>query len=117
VAHPTLSIGPYVVGEIPAALEYQFLDAGGNPLNLTGYTAKFQWGRRDATATFVDAVTVNAVVTDGPNGKITRNWDGTEFLIQGDYAGMFWVGNGTNRFASLLIEWDTCLAVNTPPVI
>lgn len=115
--HPVLQIGPYVVGEIPAPLEYQFLDADGTPINLTGYTAKFQWGRASRTEMFVDGVTVAATVTDAVAGKVTRTWDGTEFLIQGDYAGMFFVGNGTNRFASLLLEWSTCLAIGPVPNI
>lgn len=114
---PAIEIGPYVVGEIPIPLEYQFLDSAGNPINLTGFTAKFQRGERGMTSPFLNAVTVNAVVTDAINGKVTYTWVAGDFASPGPYAGMFFVGNGTNRYASWQINWTTCQSVAPAPLI
>lgn len=113
----TLTIGPYVVGEIPAPLEYQFLDSAGSPINLTGYTAKFQRGVKANATNYVSVATLNATVTDAANGKVTYTWVAADFSGPGTYGGMFYVGNGTNRFASLLITWITCAAVDVAPSI
>lgn len=115
-----LSIGSFTIGEIPAPLEYQFLDSNGAALNFTtggSYTAKFQWGRLVNSTALAGAVTAAAVVTDAANGKVTYSWNGTEFLTPGTYEGMFWVGNGTSRFASIPLTWKTCASVTTPPTI
>jgi hypothetical protein len=95
-----VDVGPFVVGEKPAPLLYQFQDADGNPLNLTGYTVKYVVKERDGALT-----TFNASLTDPVNGKVTYTWIGTEFPTPGTYLSRFWVGNSTNRFASWLIKF------------
>lgn len=112
---PTLEIGPYVVGEIPPPLEYTFLDFNGVVINLTGYTVRFQ--RAEILGAFTNAVTVNANLTDPVNGRVTYTWTAADFSSPGRYGGMFFVGNGTNRYASWLITWTTCASVDTPPAI
>lgn len=112
---PTIEIGPYVVGEIPIPLEYTFVDSDGVPLNLTGFAVRFQRGEIDGG--FVNATTVNADLTDGPAGKVTYEWVAGDFPHPGRFGGMFFVGNGTNRYASWLITWTTCASVDTPPNI
>ena len=112
---PTVEIGPYVVGEIPPPLEYTFLDATGAAINITGYAARFQQAEIDGG--FTNATTSNAVVTDGANGKVTFTWTAANFAHPGRFGGMFFVGNGTNRYASWLITWTTCASVDTPPNI
>jgi hypothetical protein len=112
---PTIEIGPYVVGEIPVPLEYQFLDSTGAPINLTGYTVRFQRGEIDGG--FINATTVNATLSDATNGKVTYTWTSADFPHPGRFGGMFFVGNGTNRYASWLITWTTCASVDTPPNI
>lgn len=114
---PTVEIGPYVTGEIPIPLEYQYLDSSGAPLNLTGYTVKFQRGERGITAPFINSVTVDAQLTDAVNGKVTYVWTVADFATPGPYVGMFFAGNGTNRYASWLITWTTCLSVDAAPSI
>lgn len=96
----SIVIGPFIVGEKPAPLEYQFLDANGAPLDLTGYTAKFVYREVDTVGT-----TQNASVTDAAAGEVTYIWQGIEFPTSGRYTGYIWVGNGINRFASDTIEW------------
>jgi len=105
--------GPYVVGEKPAPLVYQFLNAAGVVLDLSAsYTARFHWRERYGAVT-----TANATITDAINGKVTYTWVGTEFPTPGQYVGEFWVGNGSNRFASQLLEWDTRASVGVAPTI
>lgn len=112
---PTVEIGPYVVGEIPPPLEYTFLDSAGVAINLTGFTVRFQRALIDGG--FTNAVTLVGALSDAPNGKVTYVWTAADFLSPGRYGGMFFVGNGSNRYASWLITWTTCASVDTPPNI
>lgn len=108
----SVTIGPYVIGEKPPALTYQYLDSSGTALNLTGYTAKFSYQERDGAA-----VTANASVSDPANGKVTYTFTGSEFATAGHYRAEFWTGNTTNRYASVDILFDVAVPVGTPPAI
>ena len=113
---PTVEIGPYVVGEIPPPLEYTFLDANGVAINLTGFTVRFQRAEI-AGGVFMNPTTLNGALADAVNGKVTYTWTAADFPHPGKYGGMFFVGNGTNRYASWLITWTTCASVDVPPSI
>lgn len=108
----SLTIGPYVVGERPAPLEYQFLDSAGAPMDLTGYSAEFHVQPRNGTA-----VVHPAAVTDPATGRVTHTWSGTELVTSGTWWMEFWVGNGTNRFCSLRLEATVRVPVGTAPTI
>jgi hypothetical protein len=112
---PAVSIGPFVVGEKPAPLQYQFLDSSGVPINLGAYTAKFSCVERGAPT--ITAACVNATVTDAAAGKVTYVWNGTEWPTAGRYEAELWVGNTTQRFASVLITFTVRTAVACVPVI
>lgn len=103
---------PYVIGEKPSPLEYQFLDSNGAVLNITGFTAKFIYQERDGAA-----VTANATVPTGTDGKARYTFTGTEFATAGHYRAAFVVGNGTNRFESVEINFDVSIGVGTMPSI
>lgn len=105
-------IGPFVVGEIPAPLQYQFLDQNGSAINVTGYAARFIY--RPPTGIAVD---VAATVTDGPNGLVTYVWTGTEFALTGRYHAEMWIGNGVQRFASDRITWIVRSPIGSVPNI
>lgn len=107
-----ITLGPYVVGEKPAPLEYAFLDANGAPINITGWTAKFQCQER-----FGSVFYGNGVISDGPNGKAEYVFTGSEFPTAGTYRAQFWVGNGVNRFASVDIKFNVVSSVGVPPTI
>jgi hypothetical protein len=118
VAHsrPSVDLGSFVVGEVPPPLEYQFLDADGAAIDLTGFTVvTFQWASL-VQGQFVDPVVETGTVTDAVNGEVTYVWDGDEFAAPGEHAGMFFVNDGTTQYASVLITWQVCLAVGTAPV-
>lgn len=103
---------PYVIGEKPSPLEYQFQDSNGAVLNLTGFTAKFQWQERDGTAQ-----SANATIPTGTDGKARYTFTGTEFATAGHYRAAFIVGNGTNRFESVEINFDVSIGVGSMPSI
>lgn len=108
-----INLGVFTVGEKPAPLVYQFLDFDGVVINLTGYTAKFVWAAKiGGTPT-----TGNATIPVGTDGKAQYTWTGAEFLTPGGYAGQFWVGNSTNRWASVKINWTVQTATGPVPNI
>lgn len=114
---PSVDLGSFVTGEVPLPLEYQFLDADGQPIDLTGFdVATFQWGEY-VHGGFVDAVTETASVSTPATGHVTYVWDGDELDRPGEYGAVFFVNDGTTQYASVLITWQVCLAVGVPPVM
>lgn len=90
----TITIGPYVAGEVPEPLEYVFLDPDGNPIDLTGFAATFVLQLGAAAS-----ATLAASVTDAAAGTVSHTWLDGELTAGALYA-EFWVDNGTNRYAS-----------------
>lgn len=113
MASSSTVIGPYVVGEKPAPLEYTFLESDGSAMDLTGYTAKFIVRPADGTS----ATTYNASVTNPAGGVVTYTWDGTEFAEPGKHWAELWVGNTTNRYASLRLEYRVRASVGPVPAV
>jgi hypothetical protein len=109
----TLGPNPYVVGEIPPPLTYQFLDSSGAPIDLSSaYTAEFTWRERDGLPGGGSASVSNPV-----NGEVTYTWTGLEFATAGRYTAYFWVGNLTNRLASVEINFTVQIPVGPVPQI
>lgn len=96
---PSTVIGPFVVGEKPPPLVYQFLDANGVAIVLTGYAVRFIVRDRDSGVT----TTYNGTLLDGPTGKVQYTLTGAEFAAPGHYLCEFWVGNTVQRYASVTI--------------
>ena len=117
IQRPSVELGSYVVGEVPPPLEYQFLDADGAAIDLTGFgTATFQWSPY-VQGQFIDPHVATATVSTPLEGRVTHAWDGTEFTAPGEYAALFFVNDGTVQYASILIFWHVCLAVGTAPSV
>lgn len=110
---PTLSIGPYVVGEKPEPLVYTFTDSDGNPLDLSGYQVVFEVRRRSSSSPSTYAGTL----VDGPTGQVSYTWTGNEWTTAGSYWSEFWVGNGTNRWASWRFQYTVRTPVGAVPAI
>lgn len=114
---PSVNLGSFVTGEVPLPLEYQFLDADGQPIDLTGFdVATFQWGEY-VRGGFANAVTESALISAPSTGHVTYAWDGGELDAPGDYAAVFFVNDGTTQYASILITWSVCLSVGVPPTL
>lgn len=114
---PSVDLGSFVVGEVPPPLEYQFLDADGVAIDLTGFTTvTFQWAQY-VQGQFVDPVVETGAVTDAAQGVVTYVWDGDELEAPGAHAGIFYVNDGTVQYASILITWHVCLTIGTPPTV
>lgn len=114
MATDSMTIGPYVTGEKQSPLTYQFLDSSGTPMNLTGYTAKFITRLVDDPSS---AATYSASVSDPVNGKVTYTWTGAEIVTPGRHWSEFWVGNTTQRYASLRLEYTVRQSVGPVPSI
>ena len=109
----SVTAGPYVQGEKPADLVYQFLDSSGVAIDLTGYTGfKFQFQEHDGSATVA-----TAVLLDAPTGKVAYTFTGVEFTTPGRYRAQFWAGNGVHRLASVDIFFDVAAPVGPIPAI
>jgi len=114
----TAFLGSFVVGEVPSALEYQFLDSDGVPISLIGFTvARFQWGAYVGGSLASGPFIETATITDALNGRVTFVWDGDEFSVTGLHRGQFFVNDGTNQFASIFIEWNVCASIGAPPSV
>ena len=113
-AENTVCIGPFVTGERPVPLEYQFQNSDGSPRDITAFAVRFIWREKDGAPT-----TRNGLLSGTPtDGKVTYVWQGDEFLTPGHYLAEFWVGNGASlKFASVKITWDVRAAVGPVPVI
>jgi hypothetical protein len=111
---PTVGIGPFVVGEIPAPLAYDFQEFDGTVLDLSGYTVKFYYREKfDQTA-----ATRSAVLQPSANkGRVVYSWTGTDLVSPGHYSAQFFAGNGVQRYASNLITFDVASAVGPIPAI
>lgn len=89
-----IRIGPYCNGERPEPLSYTFLDADGDPIDLTGYTATFRLSINGATGE-----SNAATVTTPASGLVTYTWAADD-LVAGTIRAEFVVTNGTNTYIS-----------------
>lgn len=108
----TIGIGPYTAGEIPPALTYTFLDAAGSPIDLTGFDARFVFGRQDGTSIERPA----ELATEPATGAVTYTWEDGDLTAPDLYDAEFWVGDGTTRFASERIEFLVTAALEIPAI-
>lgn len=116
-SRPTVDLGSYVVGEVPPSLTYQFRDASAQPIDLTGFTVtRFQWSEV-IRGQFTLPTVESATITDAVGGRVSYTWNGDEFATTGDYAGLFFVNDGTIQYASDLLTWQVCTSVGVPPIV
>jgi hypothetical protein len=112
ISQPTVNAGQYVRGEKQPPLTYQFQDANGTGIDLSGYTAAFVVRTPAGVAT-----TYTASVLVGTDGYVSYPWTGSEWPEPGPYTAEFWAGNGAVRLASIRIAFTVREPVGeVPPV-
>jgi hypothetical protein len=109
-------IGPFTAGEIPPPLVVTFKDSAGNPID---FSANGPWVGKFVYRSYGGAfVTRTTTVPTLNTGAVTYPWVAADMVTPGDFEGECWVGNGTNRYDSEPLSWQTRPAVAVPaPVI
>lgn len=85
-------LGPYVEDEIPEPWEHAFVDADGDPFDLTGFSAIITWRVNGGVPEERPAA-----VSDPENGETTYEWVEGD-LEAGTVRGEMTVDNGSSRF-------------------
>ena len=99
-----IHIGPYVAGEIPEPLIIQFFQNDGvTEINLTGYTVNLVL--KNATLDDGLGATLVGDLADAVAGKARYQWVDGDLDVSAEYVATMWVGNGSTRLASKLIEF------------
>ncbi len=118
------TIGPYRAGEIPPPIVVTFRDSSNNPIDLTGYQARWVYqlhagrGWADFTSSDAAPIVVSATVLNQTTnkGQVQYAWAAPDFGAPGYFEGEMWAGNGTNRFASVRYLWQTYAAISVPAI-
>lgn len=90
-----ISLGPYVVGEVPEPWIHQIQDVNGTAVNLTGYTVSVTFTKPDGTV-----VTRAGALVVAANGTVRVTWQATDFNQAGLLRGRLTVDNGGSHVAS-----------------
>lgn len=106
---PNTDLGEFVVGEVPAPLQYEFLDSDGVPINLTGYTVQYLI-REQHAAKSTTVVRTGALITP-LTGIVGYTWTALDFLDPGSYISEFKVTNTVQTWVSILITFAVRQAV------
>lgn len=72
-------------------IRIQCQDDGGNPVDLSGATAKFLMREVDSDTTKVDSA---ATITDAANGKVQYEWSSSDTDTAGDFEAEFEITYG-----------------------
>jgi hypothetical protein len=112
---PTLELGPYRQGEVPPPEVLTFEDSTGAPIVLSGFSSKLEYKRWNSTTVIERSPSV-ASDQIANKGQATYSWVAADFATAGDFEGEWWVGNGTNRYASIKLRWFVEPAVAVPTV-
>lgn len=89
---PAEVLGPYLEGEAPGVHQHTFLNADGDPINVTGWTVVWVQGR--ISDPIGSAETKAGSVVDGPAGLVQVVFGAEAFDVPGEYYGRFWAYQG-----------------------
>ena len=99
----TMPLGAYREGIVPPPIVVTFEDANGNPIDLTHFTARLEYRHSG------DAIVKRTAVIDADQvanrGQVRYTWVAADFTAVGAHQGELWVGNGSNRYASIYLLW------------
>ncbi len=83
-------LGPFTEGERPFPHTVTFTDENGQPIDISGMTAKWVYQLGDAAP-----VIRNAAVTNGPAGEATYTWVDADLATPGSYRAEMRIGTAT----------------------
>jgi hypothetical protein len=111
----TSNAGCYTKGEKPAPWQYQFQDASGAPLpgGLNGFTVKLLL--REQWADPATAQLLAGSVADPTLAIVQYVWIGTEWTTPGSWLGQFWIGNGVQKYASVILTHTVAASIGPVP--
>lgn len=108
-------------GSRPPLLEHQYLDANGNPYDLstgiwTGQARAEQLhlGSGESQPTGIGSGSVSVTIA---TAIASYAWVDQDFLTPGRFRLIIWIGNGTQRFGSTIYEWDVADAPGADPTV
>ncbi len=101
----------------PQAISYQWLDGGGAALDFTTDTWAGQ-GRAEAVdGTAPGSLGNGTVVVTFGTATATYSFHADDFSEVGVFRLVIWVGNGTNRYGSVVFEWEVYDAPGAAPTV
>ncbi len=104
------TIGPFAQGERVFPHTVTFTDENGQPIDISGMTAKWVYQVGDGPA-----VIRAALVTNGLAGEATYTWVDADFRHPGSYRAELWVGTATGvKLASVPYRYYVRPAVAVP---
>ena len=99
----TLPLGAYREGIVPPPIVVTFEDVNGNPIDLTRFTARLEYRHcGDAIVKRMAVINADQVAN---RGQVRYTWVAADFTAVGAHQGELWVGNGSNRYASIYLLW------------
>ena len=109
-------IGPFTAGEIPPPLVVTFKNSAGTAID---FSSGGPWAARFVYRLYGGVfVTRTCSAPSSSTGAVTYTWVAGDFTTPGDVEAEMWVGNGTNRYDSVPLQYQILPAVAVPaPVI
>lgn len=89
---PAEVLGPYLEGEAPGIHQHTFLNADGDPIDVTGWNVL--WVQARVGDLSASSETIDGTIEDGPAGLVSVTFGPTAFDQAGEYYGRFWAYQG-----------------------
>ena len=106
------------LGTRAVPIAHQFLDQDGDPVDLSvGVWSGEVTAEQLYAASVPTGLGSGNVVIDIPTATATYNWADEDFLTEGKFRLIIWIGNGTSRFGSTVYEWDVADAPGGTPTV
>lgn len=112
-----IDLGSFPLGSKPPALDYQWLDGDGDPVDMSSGA----WtGQVEGEQLHVDVqpspLFDGSVAIDAPTATATYTW-GTDFGVVGRFRLILWAGNTVNRVGSPVFEYHVTDAPGDAPTV
>lgn len=105
-------------GSKPPALEYQYLDDVGDPIDISVGVWTGQ-GRAEQLHTDSQPTGIGegSVTIDVVTATATYSWADEDFATVGRFILIIWIGNGQDRFGSVIFEWEVADSPGADPSV